>query len=152
MGRSGAILGPIWGDLGPSWGHLGSSWAVLGRILGQLGPSWSSSWAILGHFRAILDHLGSASTLLSQNSRNCKCGRYLRAAKLNPAALRQELQGPSRTPRSVPKPVLNPSKPLPVAPGVDDHRLRHLRSLLLKTAFSPGPCANFAVFRVLRSS
>ena len=100
LGRSGAILGFILADLGPSWGLLGSSWAVLGRILGRLRPSWTSSWAIV-----------------FSELQKLKCGRYLRAANLNPAARQctRAVTNPAHE-TSLNCQSLNPSKPFPATP------------------------------------
>ena len=68
LGRFGAILGHLWAVLGPSWGRSGPSWCHLGAI-------FRYSWALLGHLRPSRGH-------------ETECGRSLRAAKLNPAALR----------------------------------------------------------------
>ena len=64
MGRLGAVLERLSGDLGTSWDGLEASWDVLGRSWVVLEPSCSHLGAVLGRLGAILgpswSHLGAS--------------------------------------------------------------------------------------------
>ena len=64
MGRLGAVLERLWGDLGTSWDSLEASSDVLGRSWVVLEPSCSHLGAVLGRLVAILgqswSHLGAS--------------------------------------------------------------------------------------------
>ena len=138
LAPSWAILGPSLAILGRLGAHL---WAILGRlgaILGHLGavlgPKLESQKTCLPKKKRIFCSESSRAGLRKLESQKLfcclmlsvyafgfwtarfrirGCGRSLRAAKLNPAALRQELQGPSRTHRVT---KLHDPKP-PKVPG-----------------------------------
>ena len=111
LGRLGADLGPSWAVLGPSWAILGPSWGLLGAVMGLLGAISAPSFELQDPQLRNLDNSCCETSTASKNCFTSRqldsiipkqgCGRSLRAAKLNPAALRQELHGAVTDQRSL---------------------------------------------------